>query len=84
MGSRLRHAKKNREYYDPNTGGANYDMDQRVGWPADPASEPRRSAGQELMLADNGPCAQRCSALSKAWLMQARSGRHAGRRSKGD
>jgi len=32
--------KRDREYYDANTGGANYDMDQRVNSPSD--SEPHR------------------------------------------
>jgi hypothetical protein len=35
-GSKLRHAKKNRAYYDPNTGWSNYDMDQRVSVTAGP------------------------------------------------
>ena len=33
MGIRLRRAKENRAYYDPNIGRANYDMDQRVTRP---------------------------------------------------
>ena len=43
MGIRLRRAKDNRAYYDPNIGRANYDMDQRVSSPAGQTSEPRRS-----------------------------------------
>jgi hypothetical protein len=42
MGQRPRRARENRTYYDANTSGANYDMDQRVSWPPEPVSEPRR------------------------------------------
>jgi hypothetical protein len=49
MGSRLRHAKKNRAYYDPNIGGANYDMDQRASVTAGPKlNNPHLADGLEI------------------------------------